>query len=414
MGEDLIPLPARRPPDATAGALADPMVRRIIAMLDGMIGGAAIESAPNDSPMPRPGGIGRRPHRLGFVRLVFHPLDPLIVPAPGWQPDRGTIPRPALRPIGQHIRSTMGPAADPLAATMAGHSTLDTDLIARLGRSLWPEAAHALAAATIPPGWHETGLGEPAYRRLADSIAALLAEAPALDTLCSDTEIGLQPATAETIAALLGRVAHRHPSALPMMLTLLLHRLPTAILVLPEARAGQAGAAIQAALDHAADHLLGQLDQLSGGTEARIAAATLAEAGAEASRVATLLAHLDARDTKPQRRDRLRGVRRQLNAGCKARFVSALQYELLSPLRHTAPLAPSDIADLEATSRGLRMLEAASRAVGGGATYDLLLGKTAEAIQKSAMRDRLTPTDQVRLVEILTGPDAALAMLESA
>ena len=108
-------------------------------------------------------------------------------------------------------------------------------------------------------------------------------------------------------------------------------------------------------------------------------------------------------------------MRRRLNAGCKARFVSALQDDLLAPLQHTgAPLTPADITALEAAARGLRILEVGARLAGGGSTYDLLLGKAAEAIKGNAMRDRLTLMDQVRLVEILSGSDAALAMLDQA
>jgi hypothetical protein len=62
----------------------------------------------------------------------------------------------------------------------------------------------------------------------------------------------------------------------------------------------------------------------------------------------------------------------------------------------------------------LRVLEVGARLAGSGATYDLLLGKAAEAIKGNAMRDRLTLVDQVRLVEILSGSDAALAMLDQA
>ena len=283
----------------------------------------------------------------------------------------------------------------------------------RLGRSLWPAAARVLADPAIPRTWDATTLGEPAYRPLADSVAALLAEAPALDTLCSDTTTGLLPATAETVAPLLGRLAKTNPAALPMMITLLLDRLPEAAGLLPQAHEGQAAAAIQTALNTATDHLLGPPGDSAGGAGARVAAGTLAEAGTAASRIATLLTHLETASAKPPQRDRLRAVRRQLHAACKARFVSALQDELLAPLRHSITLlTPADITALETAARGLRILEAGARVAGGGPTYDLLLCKAAEAIRANAMRDRLARADQVRLVEILSGPDAALAMLD--
>jgi hypothetical protein len=307
----------------------------------------------------------------------------------------------------------MGASATTIEAEIAGRTTADTVLIARLGRSLWPAAASILADNPVPARWNTTALGETVYRFLADSIATLLSEAPALDTLCSESVADLLPPTAETVTALLARVMKANRAALPMMITLLLDRLPEAGALLPTAREGQQAAAIQAAADEAADLLLRQLDQTAGGIQMRIAAGTLVEAGAAAGRIATLLTHLDAPDAKSHRREHLRAVRQRLNAGCKARFVAALENELLAPLQHAAATSdPTDIAALEAAARGLRLLESEARAVGGGSTYDLLLGKAAEAIKVDTMRDRLAPVGQLRLVEILSGSDAALAMLD--
>jgi hypothetical protein len=109
----------------------------------------------------------------------------------------------------------------------------------------------------------------------------------------------------------------------------------------------------------------------------------------------------------------LRAVRHRLDAECKARFASGLQDELLAPLQLVgiAP-APADIPALEAAARGLRVLETEGRVIGSGAAYDLLLNKAADAIKDSAMLDRLSGADQLRLIEILSGPDAALALLD--
>jgi hypothetical protein len=53
-----------------------------------------------------------------------------------------------------------------------------------------------------------------------------------------------------------------------------------------------------------------------------------------------------------------------------------------------------------------------ARAVGNGPVYDSLLNETAEAVKDVAMGDRMTRVDRVRLVELLVGPEAALAMLD--
>ncbi|HEY4044629.1 MAG TPA: hypothetical protein VGM32_22690 [Rhodopila sp.] len=52
-----------------------------------------------------------------------------------------------------------------------------------------------------------------------------------------------------------------------------------------------------------------------------------------------------------------------------------------------------------------------ARAAGNAATCDLLHDVT-ETIRSARVRDRLTRVDQILLVEILRGPEAALAMLD--
>ena len=391
----------------------DPRIMRIVATVDAMmLRGPADQLI---APLRQRLAALRPPHPLRFARLMFYPLDRLIVPPARWRPGQQAIPRTALLPLADHVRVAMGAAATAIEAEIAGRSSADTELIARLGRSLWPAAAGALADTAVPETWNTTELGVAAYRPLANIVAALLTEAATIDTLCAETATGLLPPSAEAVASLLGRVAKMNQAALPMMITLLLDRLPEAAALLPRAHEGQDAAAIQAAMDEAADLLLGQFDQPAGGTEARIATGTLADAGAAINRIATLLAHLETPAAKPKRRDRLRAVRQRLDAGCKARFASTLQDELLTPLQGpNTPLPPAEIAALEATARGLRVLETEARVVGSGSTYDLLLGKAAEAIKGSAMQDRLALVDQLRLVEILSGSDAALAMLDQA
>jgi hypothetical protein len=389
----------------------DPRIKRIVAMVDAMI-----SRGPADQlivPLRRRLATLRPPHPLRFTRLIFYPLGRLIVPPTRWRPGQQAIPRTALIPMAEHVRLGMGAEATSIELEIAGRTTADTELIARTGRSLWPAAARILADPAIPEAWDATELGEVAYRPLADVIAALLAESPTLDTLCAETATGLLPPGAEVVVALLSRIAKMNQAALPIMITLLLDRLPQSASLLPRAREGQEAATMQAAMEVAVDLLLGQFDQPAGIAEARIAAGTLADAGASVSRIATLLAHLETPNIKPKRRDRLRVVRQRLDAACKARFVSALQDDLLAPLQHRdVRLFPTDITALEAAARGLRVLETEARAVGSGATYDLLLRKAVEAIKDNTMQDRLTLVDQLRLVEILNGSDAALAMLD--
>jgi hypothetical protein len=388
----------------------DPQIMRIVAMVDAMTNRGSADHLV--APLRRRLAVLRPPRPLRFVRLIVHPLALLIVPAARWRFGQPAIPRTAIMPMAEHVRLAMGPAATEIEAEIRGHTDADTDLIARLGRSLWPAAADILAGAAIPETWGTTALGEAMYRPLADVMAALLHEAAALDTLCAATATGLLPPEPEAIAAILIRVAKANLTTLPMMIALLLGRLPQAAGLLPQMHSRAEAAAMDAAVDQAADILLRQFDQ-KGGTDTCIARGALSDAGASTRRFATLLDHLEAADPKPQQRARLRSMRRRLDADCKARFVSGLQDEFLTPLQDLgSTVSPQDVTTLEAAARGLRMLETEARAIGSGSTYDLLLGKAAEAIKDGAMRDTLTPIDRLRLVEILAGPEAALAMLD--
>ncbi|MDR3531327.1 MAG: hypothetical protein P4L90_12345 [Rhodopila sp.] len=384
-----------------------PQIMRIVATVD-----ALLSRGPADqlvAPLRRRLKVLRPPRPLRFARLMFRPLEPLIVPAARWRLGQPGIPRTALPPMADHVRLAMGTEAAAIEAEIAGHTAAGTDLIARVGQSLWPAAAQILADTKPPATWDTTGLGDVVYRPLADIVATLLRQAAALETLCAETANGLLPPRPEAIDAILHQVTTANPAALPMTITLLLTRLPEAAAVLAEARAGPEAVSVQAVMDQTADRLLRQLDDEEG-TEARIADGTLADAGVAANRIATLLRHLDTSNATPRRRARIRAVRRRLDAGCQARFAAGLEDELLTPLRQSGLLA--DIPALESTARGLRILAAEARVVGSGATYDLLLGKAAEVIKDSAIQERLGLAAQLRLVEILAGSEAALAMLD--
>jgi hypothetical protein len=353
----------------------------------------------------------RPPRPLRFGRLIFHPLDPLIVPAARWRFGQHTIPRTVLAPMAEHVRLTMGAAATAIEADISGHTDAEAGLIARLGKSLWPVAAQILSHSKTPASWDATELGDRTYRPLAAIVSTLLGESAVVDALCVETANGLLAPRAEAIDAILTRVATANLVTLPMMITLLLARLPQAAALLARFPVGPGGAALQAAMDQAADLLLRQLDD-EDGVELRIATGSLADSGGAVKGIATLLQVLSTANAKPRRREKLRAVRDRLDAGCQARFASGLQDDLLMPLQRLRGSPDSaTMSALETAARGLRVLETEARTIGGGATYDLLLEKAAAAIESGVMRDVLSPAERARLVEILAGSDAALAML---
>jgi hypothetical protein len=386
---------------------ADPQVMRIVAAVD-----ALAQRGPADAliePLRQRLTALRPPRPLRFGRLLFQPLDMVIVPAQRWRADQPAIPRSALMPLTKAVRQAMGADTETFDAQVFGHTTADTALISRLGRSLWPAAASILADMKLPKTWRSTRLDERHFRPLADLIAVLLAEAVAIDTLHAEAATGMLPPRQEAIAATLNRVACLNDHALPMLIAILLDRLPEACDLLPRTSRGSAAVAIRAAMEPAAELLLLQFDQ-DDSIDTRIAIGSLADAGAAAGRMITLLKHLESGSGGAQRRDRIRADLQHLDAACQARFTAGVQDELLTRLQ--APLtADADMQALEAVARGLRVLETEARGIGGGATYDRLLQQAARAVRDETMQQRLSPADRTRLIEILSGPDAALAML---
>lgn len=389
----------------------DPEIMRIVATVDAMTHRGHADLL--IEPLRQRLATMRLPRPLRFGRLMFHPLDVVIVPARRWQRGQQAIPRTALQPMALHVSAALGAAGTAIKDEINGRTTADAELISRLGQSLWPAAANILAGPDIPATWATTELRDANYRPLANAVAALLADAATLDTLCAEAATGLMPPDPQVIEAILTRVVQVNRSVLPMMIAVLLEHLPEAGERLAAANTGPAAASVHAAMVEASDLLLGQLDQ-EDSVETRIGAGTLAEAGIAANRLAALLNHLDNATLKPHRRGRVHAIRRRLEAGCKARFTAGLKDELLAPLQHLGiSPAPADIPTLEAAARGLRVLETEGRTVGGGATYDALLDQAADVIKDDTMLDRLSRADQTRLVEILRGPDAALAMIRT-
>ena len=391
----------------------DPQLRRIVAAVDAMA-----TRGPADAliePLRQRLLVLRPPRPLRFDRLMFYPLDSLIVPAARWTARHHTIPRTALAPMAEQVSRMMGAEARTIAAEIIGRTTADGALIQRLGGSLWPAAARILAAAQAPERWAAaTGFNEQAYQRLARSVALLLGHAATLDALCAEAANGLLSPDPERIATMLGRIAATDPPVLPMLITLLLLRLPQATESLVPGHAEPTATMIQAALDQAVGRVLQQLDEEEG-TEAQIAKGTLSDASAAAARIATLLTQLDRGPVKDKRHLKLRTLRLRLDAGCRARFTLGLQEELLIPLQDPGGVVGDALVrKLECAARGLRMLEREARAIGSGPVYQSLLRSATEMVRAEASGDRLTKMDRIRLVEILSGPDMALAMLDQA
>jgi len=401
--------PAIREVSRGLAAARDEQILQVVAMVDAM---------PNRGPADQliaPLRIRlarlRPPRPLRFARLLFLPLDPLIVSAARWRPEQHGIPRTAIPVLSRAVEAALGAATRSIMAMIDGHTTQDIDVIDAAGGLLWGPASRSLFDAPPPEGWETTGLSVQVHKALSTRIGALLSQAERLRRMTADVAHGLAPPEASAVQTLLAEAMGYDPEVLPMLLALLLARVPECGLVLSRVATllGQRGGVLlRNAGEQAADALLDQLEA-PGGAEAHLGGQDMAEAGASVRRLTSLLSMLDGETLPPDRRRRLSDVRERVRSGCEALFTERLTEDLLEPLR-TRSGETGNGWDLEAAARGLRTLETEARRAGGGKTYDTLLGQTADLVREMTVQGGLDRVDGLRLMEIVAGPEAALAL----
>lgn len=350
----------------------------------------------------------RPPRPLRFARLLFLPLDPVIVAPPRWRPNLPAIPRSVLNALAATVRA--GPEA-PIAAVDALIRTAtlpDAETVARAGALLWPHAAALLFRAPPPVGWAETGLGPALYPPLARRVSVVLAQALVLEEQVAEAAVGIVPPRAGPVRAMLADVCQRCPEACPMLVAVLLGRLPQCAGLL-DSLAGELGPKIEPLLRQATveatEALLSRMEA-AGSAEQAVGAGELADSVQDVRRISLLLRRLGESSTAPQLQARLHAVRQRLSAGCRQAFAWAMAEQFLPALRQGG-----SAASLEATARRLRELETDARLLGDGEAYDAQLRQAAAAV---AADDARSLVARARLMEIFVGPEAAAAFLDRA
>jgi hypothetical protein len=407
--------PAIREVARGLAAARDAQILQVVAMVDAMPHRGAADQL--IAPLRTRLAHLRPPRRLRFARLLFLPLDPLIVPAARWRGGQPTIPRTAIPPIAAAVETALGKVGRRVAAMIEGRTTHDLGVVETAGDLLWPGAAQVLFDAGPSAEWEATGLGPAMYRPLARRIGALLFQAARLRHMTADAAEGLVPPEISAVQSMIEEVIRREPDAQAMILALLLARVPEVapILVRVAMLLGQRGGALlRHAGEQAADMLLDQLEA-PGGTEAHLGGQDLAEAGATVRRLTTLLVALEGESLSPDRRNRLMDVRARIQTGCQALFTERLSTDLLEPLRACAPdSGPEAGWELENAARGLRALETEARRAGDDKSYDVLLGQAADMVREITVQGGLDRVEGLRLMEIVAGPEVALALFGEA
>ena len=359
---------------------ADHRIQMAVAMVDALPErGAADELV---APLrPRLARIGA-PRGLNFTRLLFLPLDPVIVPNSVWRRNAPGIPRSALASLGRVARQAW-PADEKAAladadARLATLTTADAERVLAAGGRVWTTAASCLLSSPPPDDWTQSsGLATEDFAPLVGTTSLVLTQglevvrlryatddAPTLDAELA----GLCGAALATLIApgrVFGLDTAEGKTALATLLAALLLRSPRPDRVLATAeRLGggdkrQLGAA-QLALEFALAR------QVASVTESALAHAAEAVGSA-----ATTLSDLDAMmECRPAPRQQLQEARQALDAACRTRLAAAFA-ELVAAIHAT----PTDAAELEAMTRDIRQFERAARRIGGAEVYDRIVGE---------------------------------------
>ncbi len=382
------------------GQAADAQIIRIIAMVDAMPRRGAAEAliAPLRARLAQ-----LRPARtLDFTRLLFTPLEPLLVHAKRWRRGNLGIPRTALPVLGAALRAALAPIAGEVDHVLAA-TPRDSGTMAAAGAILWPAAAAALEQLAIPADWSDrSDLMYDDYPGIAAMAAALLHEASAIERIaasCKEEDAA--------ILAMLARSEARGGNAATAVMAALLTRVPAperVIALMAESGRATSRLAAEGALDHTLDCLETSVNAAADGT------ANLPQFTQDVARTAALLKGLEtAAAGRPDRRRQLEQIRRGADQVCRECFQQAVTLSL-AQLSALGEAGHDDaVATLEAGARDLRRLETAGRRLGGNEQYDAMLQRAAAPIRDGG--SALSLTDRVHLLEILAGPEAALALL---
>jgi hypothetical protein len=392
----------------------DEHLARVVAMVDGLADRTQADVL-IDPLRPRL-ALLRPPRPVRLPRLLFMPLDPVIVPSTQWKPGRPSLPRSVLPALAHTVQAALGSHLAKTPALAGPWSSEDQPALRAAGGLLWPAAARALAGAVTPPSnWAVTGLPAVLFESLAGSAAAVLEHAVGIDRLAEEARFGLKPDD-EAIDAMLNRAASRGAEAWALLIATLLGHLADAAPIVARLAAdlgNSSNPAVRSRAEQVADALLDRLDAPSP-SAGLIAGTDLARAGTEVRRAALLLDTLDRPGTSAGRRQRVQGLRRQLDGSSRARFQAGLEKAFMAPLRTRVSGGEQDaVEELEAAVRALRDLEGAGRRLGDPAFYDRLLADAARQVEGLPEQANFSRVDKVRLVELISGADQALALLDS-
>ena len=332
----------------------------------------------------------RPPRPRSVMRLLFVPVEPVIMPLDEWRSVGIGIPRPAVGTLGRALRDAM------LAeGTWPGEGPADESA----GAVIWPAAARTLQRLALPPDWEDrTGLHAAEFQVVTATLGGVLQDAVVIEEICQ----AASPNQASIRGALISAQT-RGSAGLDTAVAILLARTGSSRVasIATEIAGGEA------TVDLALTRMVSSMAQQAKAGAGREGIA------ATATRLAEVIGPM-AHGASPAQLARLNGTRKQAEALCRETFRDAARETIASISAPSASPGPAEEEDeaadaMEAMARDVRRLELAGRKLGGNTEYESILAKAVDAVH--ANPGQLATIERVRLLEILAGPETAMRLL---
>ncbi|HTZ69280.1 MAG TPA: hypothetical protein VMB71_01390 [Acetobacteraceae bacterium] len=337
----------------------------------------------------------RPPRPLRFARVLFTPLDPVIVSPAGWQAGAPLVPRSAIHPIATQVRQALPERYDEIQAVLGDDTLAEAVRLRTAGRKLWPDAARVLRSSPVPAEWRATGLPLGEYRLLADAIAICLDAAAVFDEL--DDPAIADDEVEKRLATLMREGEKQGAAAWGMVRALAMQRFPLAEAPRAAAR-GKVGREWQDAAATVAATNWAWI-------EADMESATLGDAAQAAENLHRQIMLLDVLGHDATQRQRAAAAKVKLRESSARRFAAAVKERVTLAM---PDMAEDALDGLETEMRDLRLLDAETRRLGPAPGNDAALHGAAAAV---TAREDITLMERARLVELLLGAEAGLAVL---
>lgn len=393
-----LPSEQRRLIHAVASA-SDAVLGRIVAVFDRMPDRREADRL-LDAARPRLRRL-RPPRPIGLGRLLFLPLDGVIVDPRAWKRADASIPRSALLPLSDAVRAAIGSEATAIEAAFADATFADLRMVGMAGGRLWRAAA--AATPDLPARWAESGLSAGDFGPCAALAAGVWRHAAPLWAALAAAQEGPPE---ELVREAIGAAAGEAPMVTEAMLATILLRASrpgSVATAAASARSLPAGVADRV-LDRWIDRCRPDLpdDDPDG-------------AAHQAAEFATAIEDLEAAPAarRPERRQRVLALRRQADEACRAAFSASAAKTLAEPLaQRGGAMDDAGIGAMERSARALKRLEQAGRSLGGGTAYDGAIRRLADGFAGLSAAPGANRADLARLTEILAGPEAAMRLLD--